>query len=133
LQECQTEELVNAYDNTILYTDYFLAQVIALLQENTEFNGAMFYMSAYGESLGEKNIYLHGLPYVIAPEEQKHVPFIVWLADSFLADNLIDKNCLQQKTGARWSHDNLFHSMLGIMGIKTEMYDQDLDISADCR
>ncbi len=133
LQECQTEELVNAYDNTILYTDYFLAQVIALLKTNTEFNGAMFYLSAYGESLGEKNIYLHGLPYVIAPEEQKHVPFIVWLADSFLADNLIDKNCLQQKVGARWSHDNLFHSVLGMMGIKTEMYDHDLDISAGCR
>jgi len=129
LQECRTEELVNAYDNTILYTDYFLAQVIHLLKENnSQFNTAMLYLSAYGESLGEKNIYLHGLPYVIAPDEQTHVPFVLWFADSFFEENRIEESSLQRRVDDRLSHDNLFHSVLGVMGIKTEMYDKNLDI-----
>ena len=134
LQECQTDELVNAYDNTIVATDYLLAQVIALLKENNaQFNTAMLYVSAYGESLGEKNIYLHGLPYLIAPDEQKHVPFILWLADSFLEENGIGKGCGQKKVDDRLSHDHLFHSVLGLMGVRTKMYDKDLDIFAGCR
>jgi lipid A ethanolaminephosphotransferase len=134
LQECRAEELVNAYDNTILYTDYFLAQVIELLKTNSgQFNTAMLYLSAYGESLGEKNIYLHGLPYVIAPDEQKHVPFILWFANSFLEKNGLDQACLQKKIHDPLSHDNLFHSVLGLMGVKTVMLDKDLDIFADCR
>jgi lipid A ethanolaminephosphotransferase len=134
LQECQTDELVNAYDNTIVATDYLLAQVIALLKENNaQFNTAMLYVSAYGESLGEKNIYLHGLPYLIAPDEQKHVPFILWLADSFLEENGIGKGCVQKKVDDRLSHDHLFHSVLGLMGVRTKMYDKDLDIFAGCR
>ena len=134
LQECRAEELVNAYDNTILYTDYFLAQVIELLKTNSgQFNTAMLYLSAYGESLGEKNIYLHGLPYVIAPDEQKHVPFILWFATSFLEGNGLDRACLQKKLNDPLSHDTLFHSVLGLMGVKTVMLDKELDIFADCR
>jgi len=134
LQECRADELVNAYDNTILYTDYFLAQVIDLLKQNSgQFNTAMLYLSDYGESLGEKNIYLHGLPYVIAPDEQKHVPFILWFGESFLAENGIDRACLQQKVNDPVSHDHLFHSVLGLMGIKTVMLEKNLDIFAGCR
>lgn len=134
LQECRVEELVNAYDNTILYTDYVLAQVIDLLKKNSEqFNVAMLYLSDYGESLGENNIYLHGLPYIMAPDEQKHIPFILWLGDAFLKGNHIDKSCLQKKVDEKLSHDNLFPSVLGLMGVKTAMYDKDLDIFAGCR
>lgn len=134
LQQCRAEELVNAYDNTILYTDYFLAQVIDLLKQNSgRFNVAMLYVSNYGESLGEKNIYLHGLPYVIAPDEQKHVPFFLWFEESFLAENGIDRACLLQKVNDPVSHDNLFHSVLGLMGIKTVMVEKNLDIFAGCR
>jgi lipid A ethanolaminephosphotransferase len=134
LQECRAEELVNAYDNTILYTDHFLSQVIDILKKNSEqFNGAMLYLSDYGESLGEKNIYLHGLPYVIAPDEQKHIPFILWFSDAFYAGSHIDKGCLQKKVTDQLSHDNLFHSVLGLMGIKTEMYNRELDIFAGCQ
>jgi len=134
LQECRAEELVNAYDNTIVYTDYFLSQVIDLLKKNSEhFNTSMLYLSDYGESLGEKNIYLHGLPYVIAPEEQKRVPFILWFGDAFLKENRIDKSCLQKKLDDELSHDNLFHSVLGLLGIKTVMYEKNLDIFSDCR
>ncbi len=134
LQECRGEELLNAYDNTIVYTDYFLSQVIDLLKKNSEqFNVAMLYLSDYGESLGEKNIYLHGLPYIIAPDEQKHIPFILWFADAFLKGNRIDRSCLQKKVNEELSHDNLFPSVLGLMGVKTEMYNKDLDIFAGCR
>lgn len=134
LQECRTEELINAYDNTILYTDYFLDQVINLLKKNSaQFNTAMLYLSDYGESLGEKNIYLHGLPYVIAPDEQKHIPFILWFSDAFFESNSLDKKCLQRKVNDHLSHDNLFHSALGLMGIKTAMYEKGLDIFADCK
>lgn len=134
LQECRSEELLNAYDNTIIYTDYFLSQVIELLKKNSEqFNVAMLYLSDYGESLGEKNIYLHGLPYIIAPDEQKHIPFILWLGDTFLKENHIDKSCLQKKVNEKLSHDNLFPSVLGLMGVKTAMYNKELDIFAGCR
>jgi len=134
LQECQADELVNAYDNTILYTDYFLSRVIDLLKVNsTTLNTAMIFLSDYGESLGEKNIYLHGLPYLVAPDEQKHIPFILWLAQPFLDDNHIDKQCLQQKVDDHLSHDNLFHSVLGLMGVRTEMYNRELDLFAGCR
>lgn len=134
LQQCRTDELVNAYDNTILYTDYVLAQVIDLLKQNSgRFNTAMLYVSDYGESLGEKNIYLHGLPYLIAPDEQKHVPFILWFGGSFLEENGIDRACLRQKVSDPVSHDNLFHSVLGLLGIKTVMVEKELDIFASCR
>ncbi|MDP3695315.1 MAG: sulfatase-like hydrolase/transferase, partial [Desulfocapsaceae bacterium] len=134
LQECRSEELLNAYDNTIIYTDYFLSQVIDILKKNSDqFNVSMLYLSDYGESLGEKNIYLHGLPYIIAPDEQKHIPFILWLGDAFLKGNHIDKSCLQKKVDEKLSHDNLFPSVLGLMGISTAMYNKELDIFADCR
>ena len=134
LQECLSEELLNAYDNTIIYTDYFLSQVIDILKKNSDqFNVSMLYLSDYGESLGEKNIYLHGLPYIIAPDEQKHIPFILWLGDAFLKGNHIDKSCLQKKVDEKLSHDNLFPSVLGLMGISTAMYNKELDIFADCR
>ncbi len=134
LQECRAEELVNAYDNSILYTDHLLAQVIDLLKKKSaQFEGALVYLSLSGESLGEKNIYLHGLPYLIAPDEQKHVPFMVWLDAGFAAGNHIDPHCLRKRRDAPLSHDNLFHSTLGLLGVKTVMYNKELDIFAGCR
>jgi lipid A ethanolaminephosphotransferase len=70
---------------------------------------------------------------VIAPDEQKHVPFILWFGESFLAENGIDRACLQQKVNDAISHDNLFHSVLGLLGIKTVMVEKELDIFAGCR
>ncbi len=129
LQECTQEEVANAYDNTLLYTDFFLDQVIKFLQGNSEqFNTAMIYMSDHGESLGENNIYLHGLPYFIAPDVQKHVPFIVWLSPDYMALAGINKEALNSQLETRYSHDNLFHSILGLMGVETEVYDPDLDM-----
>ena len=134
LQECEQQEIINAYDNTILYTDYFLAKTIDFLKANSaRFNTAMIYISDHGESLGENNLYLHGLPYFIAPDEQKHVPFMVWFSDGFVANNSIDSSCLHGQEEENYSHDNIFHSMLGLMGVTTAAYEKKLDLFADCR
>lgn len=125
LENCTTEEIGNAYDNAILYTDYFLQKVISLLKGNTNrFNTAMVYMSDHGESLGEYGLYLHGLPYAMAPDSQIHIASVLWLDDGFG----VDKKALQTIAYRRLSHDNLFHTMLGLMEIKTSIYNRNLDI-----
>ena len=125
LEQCTVEEISNAYDNAILYTDYFLTQVIQLLKENSgRFETAMFYISDHGESLGEKGLYLHGLPYPFAPDEQTHVGSIFWFGDSFK----IDKQRFIEKSAKDLSQDNLFHTILGLLEIETSVYDKTLDI-----
>lgn len=134
VNECTRESLVNAYDNTILYTDYFLKQVIKVLKQNSvKFNTAMIYVSDHGESLGENNMYLHGLPYMMAPDEQIHVPFILWFSDQLKSSLRINSECLEQKSTSKYSHDNLFHSILGLMNVNTSIYDTELDLFAPCR
>jgi len=124
-EECTKEEINNAYDNAILYTDYFLSQVIGLLKKNSGgFETAMVYMSDHGESLGEHNIYLHGLPYTIAPEAQTHIAAVFWLDDNFR----IDKKALRDKSAELFSQDNLFHTILGLLEIETAVYDKNMDI-----
>lgn len=134
VNECSQESLVNAYDNTILYSDYFLGRVIDFLKTNSKkFNTGMIYVSDHGESLGENNIYLHGLPYFLAPDEQIHVPFVLWLSVG-LAENLeIDSECLKNESKNRFSHDNLFHSILGLMRINTEVYNAEMNLFWPCQ
>lgn len=133
LQNCSQQEIVNAYDNTILYTDYFLSQVIAFLKQHAdEYNGAMLYVSDHGESLGENNIYLHGLPYFMAPSQQTHVPMVVWISPEFQQAKGLDGGCLKQTRDGEYSHDNLFHTVLGLLGVSSKVYDAKLDIFAGC-
>ncbi|CAG1020165.1 lipid A ethanolaminephosphotransferase [Patescibacteria group bacterium] len=133
VQDCPREQIVNAYDNTILYTDYFLNKVIEFLKSQTQYNTAMLYFSDHGESLGENGIYLHGLPYKFAPKEQTHIPFITWLSDDYANSFNIDMECLKQHSYETYSHDNLFHSVLGMLDIQTLEYDPELDIFNRCR
>lgn len=134
LQDCSREEVVNAYDNTIYYTDRLLGGVIDLLKgRQGEFNTAMIYLSDHGESLGENNLYLHGLPYLIAPDTQTRVPWVMWLSDGFKRDSGLSTACLRARAGAEYSHDNLFHTLLGVMGVETAVYDPALDVTAPCR
>jgi lipid A ethanolaminephosphotransferase len=134
VNECTKESLINAYDNTIIYTDYFLKQVIKVLKQNSaKYNTAMIYVSDHGESLGENNMYLHGLPYMMAPDEQIHVPFILWFSDQLKSSLGINSECLEQKSTSKYSHDNLFHSVLGLMNVNTSIYDTELDLFAPCR
>jgi lipid A ethanolaminephosphotransferase len=129
LQECGKDEIANAYDNSIVYTDYFLSQVIGMLKVNSsEFETAMFYVSDHGESLGENGLYLHGLPNLVAPEEQRHVPAVMWIGESM---DDIDVSVLKRKQANNYSHDNVFHTILGFMEITSDVYRQELDILHD--
>lgn len=134
LSDCSNEEIVNAYDNTILYTDHNLAEVIKLLKKHeAEINGAMIYMSDHGESLGENGLYLHGAPYMFAPVQQTHVPFITWFTPSYTKVTGLNLTCVQGIAEAPASHDNLFHTVLGMMNVVTNVYDRSLDLLAPCR
>lgn len=128
LEDCSKEEIGNAYDNAILYTDYFLSKVIDFLDTNAaKFEAAMFYISDHGESLGENGIYLHGLPSLIAPDVQKHVPCIMWFGRSFNKDE-INFTTLKEKINNEYSQDNLFHTILGLMEVTTSLYMEEMDI-----
>jgi lipid A ethanolaminephosphotransferase len=125
LNECSNKEINNAYDNVILYTDYFLSKTIRLLKQNDgRFETAMIYMSDHGESLGEKGLYLHGLPYFIAPDTQKNIAALFWLGDSFN----VKKKILKSKINKEYSQDNLFHTVLGLLEINTSLYDKKKDL-----
>jgi len=133
LRRCDRQSIVNAYDNAVLYTDHVLSQAVAYLKTQQErFDTAMIYVSDHGESLGEKGLFLHGLPQAIAPNEQTRVPMVWWLSESFKASRGLDTACLNGKTALALSHDNLFHSVLGLMAITTQVYDARLDIASAC-
>jgi len=133
LSQCDRAQVVNAYDNTILFTDYFLSRVLTWLKAQDKTNTpAMLYVSDHGESLGEKNIYLHGLPYAVAPAEQKAVPMITWLSPGFEQLSRVSTRCLNAERHKPLSHDNLFHSVLGLMAVKTTVYQRERDLFAAC-
>jgi lipid A ethanolaminephosphotransferase len=129
LEECSANEIGNAYDNAILYTDYFLSKVINLLKQNDDLETAMIYLSDHGESLGENGLYLHGLPYFIAPKEQTHIPMIMWFSKTL--QQSIDTKKIKQKQNEKYSQDNIFHTILGIINIKTKIYNKKQDILSE--
>ncbi|MBT9514290.1 MAG: phosphoethanolamine--lipid A transferase [Acidovorax sp.] len=135
LQECERQQVVNAYDNSIVETDAFLDGVIQWLSaRGGKAQTAMMYVADHGESLGENNLYLHGLPYSIAPDVQKHVPWITWLSPAMQTRTHIATGCLQHDlTERRITHDNYFHSVLGLMDVKTGAYSAGLDMFGGCR
>lgn len=134
LQDCPREQVVNAYDNTIAYTDHFLALTIAWLERHeADARTALVYVADHGESLGEHNIYLHGLPYRVAPDEQKRVPWITWLSPAWESATGLSTACLQQRADAARSHDHYFHSVTGLMDVASSAYRLELDAYADCR
>lgn len=134
LQECSRDQLVNAYDNSIVETDHFLNSVIKWLEaKETRADTAMVYVADHGESLGENGIYLHGMPYRIAPDVQKHVPWITWLSPAMQARTGITTSCLQQSMhDKRITHDSYFHSVLGLLDVQTGLRQRALDVYGDC-
>ncbi len=129
LNECTDEEIINAYDNTILYTDYFLSKVIAVLKANSvNSDTAMLYISDHGESLGENGLYLHGMPYFMAPDEQIKIPAFMWFDESI--SRIFDIESIKEKAQLPQSHDSLFHTLLGLMDVESELYKKDLDLTA---
>ena len=131
LQECERQQVVNAYDNTIAYTDHFLAETMDWLKKRPG-PAAMVYVADHGESLGENNLYLHGLPYAIAPDVQKRVPWITWTSQSFDQQRGLRKPCLKDKREMPLSHDHFFHSIMGMAGVRSSEYKNELDIYASC-
>ncbi|MEN0627945.1 phosphoethanolamine transferase EptA [Phytobacter ursingii] len=135
IQTCTQEQLVNTYDNTILYIDYIVDKAIKLLQSKQDkFTTSLVYLSDHGESLGEDGVYLHGLPYSIAPETQKHIPMLIWLSEDYQKRYGVDNQCLQKEAQQKhFSQDNLFSTMLGITGVSTKEYRAQDDILTACR
>ena len=127
LAKCSNEEIANAYDNAILYTDYFLSKVIALLKDNSvKFNTGMVYVSDHGESLGENGIYLHGLPYMMAPKEQKDIAMIMWFGGEMESET--NYVLLKKRLNEPFSHDNIFHTILGMFEVESSVYKPEMDI-----
>lgn len=134
LARCTDREIVNAYDNTIRYTDHVLARTIDLLEHNADrFDSSMIFLSDHGESLGENGLYLHGYPYAIAPPEQTEVPMIVWLSPGWQRRFGLDVECLARISTSRVTHDAFFHSVLGLLDIRTKEYRPELDVFRSCR
>jgi lipid A ethanolaminephosphotransferase len=131
--KCAVSDIVNAYDNELLYTDHLLSETIRRLSLlDNEVDSALIYVSDHGESLGENGIFLHALPYAVAPEVQTHVPMVFWASPGFARRMGVDANCLARTAGRELSHDNLFHSVLGLLGIESSARRPELDLFARC-
>lgn len=111
---CNQEQLFNSFDNSLLYTDYFLSNVIKTLKNK---KALIFYTSDHGESIGE-NTHLHGTPKEVAPPEQRMVPFIIWASDKFLdvPENRSAFERLKTHQGEVHRHEEMFDTLLGCLG-----------------
>jgi len=134
IQKCTRVQIVSTYDNTILYTDYIVSSVIDMLKKHPEYEAGLIYVSDHGESLGENNIYLHGLPYKMAPKEQKQVPMLLWMNEAMKRWDYVDYDCVRKEALQNiYAHDNFFHSIIGLLEVKTQTYKRDYDIFKNCR
>ncbi len=132
IQGCSTEELKNSYDNSIVYTDHVLAQIVETLKQQTQYQTGFWYLSDHGESTGEHGLYLHGAPYSMAPTQQTHVPMLMWFSDAWKQQNTHQVSCLKGQTGQARSHDHLFPSLLSLLDIKTQVTEAKNDMLAQC-
>jgi lipid A ethanolaminephosphotransferase len=133
LSQCNPGELINSYDNTIVYSDHIIGEIIKKSQElSKQFSTALIYVSDHGESLGENGLFLHGLPYAIAPDEQTKVPMYVWTSPEFHRLEQWDRECMRQQTKSARSHDNLYSTILGFLSIESSVYNASLDMFAPC-
>jgi lipid A ethanolaminephosphotransferase len=130
---CSAEELTNAYDNTLRYTDWVLAQSIDVLNAADRVLPMMFFLSDHGESLGENGLYLHGAPWFMAPGEQIKVPMVLWMADRYQTALGLQTDCVGKLAASPLSQDNMFSSILGLADVQTAVRLPALDITAGCR
>lgn len=138
LSRCGVDEIVNAYDNALLYTDHVLATAIERLSAHADaVDSALLYVSDHGESLGERGLFLHGAPYAIAPDVQTHVPMVAWASGGFEHAAGLKAGCLrpalQAAAGRTVRHDHLFHTVLGLLDVRTSLHEPDWDMVAGCR
>ncbi len=133
VQGCPRENIVNTYDNTIVYSDHVISGVIDILKRFPQLEAGMLYVSDHGESLGENGVYLHGFPYALAPKEQTQVPMILWMSEVMKRSDHVDYEKLRAADAMPLSHDYLFHSILGLLEVHSELYNSDLDFFRDFR
>jgi lipid A ethanolaminephosphotransferase len=134
LHTCSEQQLVNAYDNTIAYTDHVLSRQIEILRSAAgSVDSFLLYVSDHGESLGENALYLHGMPYFLAPRVQTHVPMLMWASEGYVARMRLDTQCLGRRSSGAISHDNLYHTLLGAAEVYDAMYQPKLDLLSTCR
>lgn len=131
--DCTIPQIVNAYDNAALETDYVLSRTIDMMAASDRVLPAMIFLSDHGESLGEDGLYLHAAPRFMAPDVQTKVPFVMWLDEDFRTALDLDTDCLRGLSNTPVSHDNLFHSVLGLLDISTTARNPALDLTQDCR
>lgn len=134
LSRCSADEVRNAYDNSIVYSDYVVAKQIDLLAQAADtVDSVLIYVSDHGESLGELGLYLHGAPFALAPQQQKRVPLVLWMSEGYAARSSLSRPCLEAKTRQALSHDNLYHTVLGALGVSSARYNPSMDLFAGCR
>lgn len=134
IQSCSREALINTYDNTIAYTSQVLAKIIDRLDsEASDRDTALIYLSDHGESLGESGLFLHGLPLLLAPQEQRAIPLLMWLSDGAERRLATSVECLERVSGRSWNHDSLFHTLLGLYEVSTHSYVGGLDVFSAAR
>nr|WP_298718717.1 phosphoethanolamine--lipid A transferase [uncultured Steroidobacter sp.] len=134
LQHCTQQEITNAYDNTIAYTDHVLASQIRMLRQvSSHLDSVLIYVSDHGESLGENGIYLHGMPYAFAPAAQRHVPMLIWTSEGYVRRTQLRADCLRTEASLPVSHDFFYHTVLGAAQLRNQAYDRQLDLLAGCR
>lgn len=128
-KSCSKESIRAAYDSSIRYTDRVVAELIRKLQNRTDINTALIYLSDHGESLGENGLYLHGAPYYIAPDEQKIVPMVMWFSEPFKKNYTIDTRVIEENSHKPVAHDHLYHTILGLLNVRSSSYDSQWDLS----
>lgn len=134
LRSCEKTALDNAYDNSIAYTDHVLARSIDWLNAQTRrFDPALLYVSDHGESLGEGGMYLHGMPYKLAPREQVHVPLVVWWPEATALASGVSLACLRERRDMPLTHSHLSHTVMAWMGVQTASLRPAFDAFAPCR
>ena len=133
IQGCSRTELLNSYDNSIVYTDHVLSSLIQVLKGNSTYQSGFWYLSDHGESTGEHGLYLHGSPYAIAPSQQTHVPMLMWFSPEWTAQNSAQITCLAQQKSKQLSQDNLFPSLLSLLDVKTQTIDEQNNMLQNCQ
>lgn len=132
IQGCSKDQLLNTYDNTIVYTDHVLNQVIELLKKQNNYRTGFWYVSDHGESTSESGMYLHGAPYAMAPSQQTRIPMMMWFSPTWKKAAPSQVNCLMGERDQEFSHDNLFPSLLALLDVKTKTIDENYNMLRQC-
>lgn len=132
IQGCSQQELINSYDNSIIYTDHVLSDTIDTLKQLPHYQTAFWYLSDHGESTGEHGLYLHGSPYAIAPSQQTHVPMVLWFSEKWRQHNAQQVACLNNNQQKPLSQDYLFSTLLNVLDIKSEVMNSEFNMLNQC-